>query len=147
MACYRCNKLKQPYDHVYPSCPLCEKHGERCRYRDDLTDRHLRPGICCARAAKGRIVLFLKEPKYGMECLRNSDRMKEHLNRIKGQGVYASWGIASELLLTNFYSAESRPRQTEGISFHLYIRWCYYANSPTNSSLKSRVSTTLPCCV
>lgn len=44
MACRRCNRLKQPCDHKYPACSLCEKNGERCRYRDDLTGRQIRPG-------------------------------------------------------------------------------------------------------
>jgi threonine synthase len=44
MACRRCNKLKQPCDHAYPACSLCAKYGERCRYRDDLTGRQIRPG-------------------------------------------------------------------------------------------------------
>jgi Fungal Zn(2)-Cys(6) binuclear cluster domain len=44
MACRRCNKLKQPCDHGYPSCSLCAKNNLRCRYRDDLTGRQIRPG-------------------------------------------------------------------------------------------------------
>ncbi|OKL58053.1 hypothetical protein UA08_06684 [Talaromyces atroroseus] len=44
MACRRCNKLKQPCDHKYPSCSLCAKNNLRCRYRDDLTGRQIRPG-------------------------------------------------------------------------------------------------------
>lgn len=44
MACRRCNKLKQPCDHGYPSCSLCLKYEQRCRYRDDLTGRQIRPG-------------------------------------------------------------------------------------------------------
>lgn len=44
MACRRCNKLKQPCDHGYPACSLCAKYGLRCRYRDDLTGRQIKPG-------------------------------------------------------------------------------------------------------
>lgn len=44
MACRRCNKFKQPCDHAYPSCGLCSKYNQRCRYRDDLTGRQIRPG-------------------------------------------------------------------------------------------------------
>ncbi|KAF3401183.1 hypothetical protein DPV78_005628 [Talaromyces pinophilus] len=44
MACRRCNKFKQPCDHAYPACSRCAKYGLRCRYRDDLTGRQIRPG-------------------------------------------------------------------------------------------------------
>ncbi|EED13212.1 hypothetical protein TSTA_057080 [Talaromyces stipitatus ATCC 10500] len=44
MACRTCNKLKQPCDHKYPSCSLCQKQGKRCRYRDPLTGRQIKPG-------------------------------------------------------------------------------------------------------
>lgn len=71
MACRRCNKFKQPCDHAYPACSLCAKHGVRCRYRDDLTGRQIRPGQ-------------LEEVEFALHDAHNEIRnLKEKLKKLE----------------------------------------------------------------
>lgn len=73
MACRRCNKLKQPCDHAYPACSLCAKYGLRCRYRDDLTGRQIKPGQ-------------LEEVEVALHDAQNKiKRLQEKLNKLEGK--------------------------------------------------------------
>lgn len=79
MACRRCNKQKQPCDHAYPSCSACARLNQRCRYRDDLTGRQIKPGQ-------------LEEVEYALTEARKELRMKEdEIKRLEERLKVAEW--------------------------------------------------------
>jgi hypothetical protein len=52
-----------------------------------------------------RIDLFLKNRGWGIEALKDGDRMSEYIHRCDPQGIYGSWGVVSEYILLNFCTA------------------------------------------
>jgi hypothetical protein len=51
---------------------------------------------------EGRIDLFLKKRKWGIEVLRDGDRISQHADRFRPRGAYGSWKIVSEHILLDF---------------------------------------------
>jgi hypothetical protein len=58
----------------------------------------------------GRIDLFLKNRRWGIEALKDGDRMSKHIHRCSPKGVYGSWGIASEYIILNFCAAPPKTK-------------------------------------
>jgi hypothetical protein len=51
---------------------------------------------------EGRIDLFLKKRKWGIEVLKDGDRMPQHINRFEPQGAYGSWKVVSKYIILDF---------------------------------------------
>jgi hypothetical protein len=51
---------------------------------------------------EGRIDLFLKKRKWGIEVLKDGDRMTQHIDRFKPEGAYGSWKIVSKHIILDF---------------------------------------------
>lgn len=50
----------------------------------------------------GRIDFFLKGRKWGIEVLKDGDRLSEHINRLDPENTCGSWSMVSERILLNF---------------------------------------------
>lgn len=50
----------------------------------------------------GRIDFFLKDNLWGIELLREGDRLQEHLDRFKGKGKYGSWKLVKDWVTLDF---------------------------------------------
>jgi hypothetical protein len=60
----------------------------------------------------GKIDFFLKGKNWGLEVLREGDRMQNHLDRFGTGGAYGKWGIMEDHILLDFRSR--RPRFKRG---------------------------------
>jgi hypothetical protein len=64
---------------------------------------------------EGRIDFFIKSRQWGIECLKDGDRMSNHENRFQGQGAYGSWGIVCDYIILNFCTKP--PKKKRGMVF------------------------------
>ncbi|KAF8540070.1 hypothetical protein BDD12DRAFT_835165 [Trichophaea hybrida] len=70
-------------------------------------------------AVAGRIDLFLRNRRWGIEALKDGDRMSEHIHRCGPRGVYGSWGVVSEYILLNFCTAPPKTKRDIPELFHV----------------------------
>jgi hypothetical protein len=51
----------------------------------------------CGEEGTGRIDLFVREPQWAIELLRDGDRIGDHMKRFATGGVYHPWIIAGKI--------------------------------------------------
>lgn len=64
---------------------------------------------------EGRIDFFIKSRQWGIECIKDSDRMLNHEKCFQGQGAYGSWGIVCDYIILNFCTKP--PKKKRGMVF------------------------------
>lgn len=65
-----------------------------------------------SRSGDGRIDFWIVNPKWGIELLRDGDRLTEHCQRFSDKGTYSTWiseGLLSEWLILD--CRHSRPQK------------------------------------
>jgi len=60
---------------------------------------------------EGRIDFFIKSRQWGIECIKDSDRMSNHENRFQGKGAYGSWGIVCDYVILNFCTKPPKKKE------------------------------------
>lgn len=51
---------------------------------------------------KGRIDFFIKKRAWGIEVIKDGDRVDGHIARFEDKGMYGSWNIVKEYILLDF---------------------------------------------
>jgi hypothetical protein len=67
----------------------------------------------------GKLDFFLKGKQWGVEVLRNGDRVKAQCDRFRQDGKYGKWGIVTEHVLLDFRSTP--PKKGRGTISLIYL--------------------------
>jgi hypothetical protein len=73
----------------------------------------------------GRVDFLVKSQKWAIECVRDGDKLEEHISRFQGGGRYRRWidsGGIEEYILLDF--RKSQPRKIRGMTLSI-LSWVW----------------------
>lgn len=64
--------------------------------------------------SRGRLDFFLKKKQWGIEVMREGDRLQNHIERFEPQGAYGSWSLVKDWVILDFRHTQPPASEQRG---------------------------------